>query len=343
MVLTTGVYTYIGLLAKVLNEGLLRAVWVVVSDGASRTETERLRPLHTVILFQAALGLLISVVSTAAAPRLTDAFVPAKVSARFAANIALDLLFVSRFRVASFRPTVNAQGAVRLACDVASASTRVACFLWRAGRGASGGSDGSDGSGSSDTTAPSLRALGILVHPGALAPRVARAGRDDASVHLTRLRQAETPGPGWRDADGGGSRYSLKPAAKSLSIALVFEISPCIFLSPFGARPLARYPSGIDAVADVTAYMWRTIDWCYILYAMSTLLAGVLLATRPKWYLYQSLVSNLFYLLPCAIVSQVAELDASYAWAFHSPVFGGSLVFSFVDIVMVDAIRAWTL
>jgi len=73
------------------------------------------------------------------------------------------------------------------------------------------------------------------------------------------------------------------------------------------------------------------------------MLATVLLATRPKWYLYQSLVSNLMYVLPWAIVCQVKVLDRSNAWTYHSLVFGGSLVFSFVDILIVNLIWAWTM
>lgn len=116
-----------------------------------------------------------------------------------------------------------------------------------------------------------------------------------------------------------------------------------IFFSRFGARPFAYYLSESAAVADVTERMWRTIDWCYIFYAISTMLATVLLATRPKWYLYQSLASNLLYVLPWAIVCQVKDLDAANAWTYHSLVFGGSLVFSFVDILIVDVIWAWML
>jgi hypothetical protein len=96
-------------------------------------------------------------------------------------------------------------------------------------------------------------------------------------------------------------------------------------------------------VADVAAMMWRTLDWCYIFYAASTLLATVLLATRPRWYLWQSLASNLLCVLPWAIVCQTASLDPARAWTYHSFVFGGSLVFSFVDIVVVDGLWVWRL
>lgn len=135
----------------------------------------------------------------------------------------------------------------------------------------------------------------------------------------------------------------VKPALLSLSLAVVFEVPLAIFLSRFGARRFAFYLSDSAEVADITELMWRTIDWCYVFYAVSTMLATVLLATRPKWYLYQSLVSNLMYVLPWAIVCQVKDLDRSNAWTYHSLVFGGSLVFSFVDILVVDLLWAWTM
>ncbi|KAG4218650.1 hypothetical protein PC116_g32870 [Phytophthora cactorum] len=134
-----------------------------------------------------------------------------------------------------------------------------------------------------------------------------------------------------------------RPALVSLAISLLVEVPLAIFLSIWGARSFARYLGQPDEVADITAYMWQTIDWCYIFYAASTQLATVLLATRPKWYLYQSLASNLLYVLPWAIVCQVKNLDVNNAWAYHRLVFGGSLVFSFIDIMIVDALWMWTL
>ena len=156
----------------------------------------------------------------------------------------------------------------------------------------------------------------------------------------------------WRRDEGVNNRHPKatwkkvlsisRPALLSTSLALVFEVPIAIFLSIFGARPFALYISGSEEVAEGTAYMWRTLDWCYIFYAMSTQLATVLLATRPKWYLYQSLASNFLYVIPWAIVCQVKDLDVANAWTYHSLVFGGSLVFSFIDVVIVDAIWAWT-
>lgn len=134
-----------------------------------------------------------------------------------------------------------------------------------------------------------------------------------------------------------------RPALMSLALALAVEVPLAVFLSLFGARPFARYLSGADDVADVTAAMWRSVDWCYVFYAASTQLAALLLATRPLWYLYQSLASNLLYVLPWAAVCQAVPLQPENAWTYHRLVFGGSLVFSFVDILVVDALWAWTL
>jgi hypothetical protein len=72
-------------------------------------------------------------------------------------------------------------------------------------------------------------------------------------------------------------------------------------------------------------------------------LATILLATRPKWYLYQSLVSNLGYVLPWALVCQIANLNAEDAWTYHSLVFGGSLVFTFFDVLLFLVSWTWRL
>ena len=117
----------------------------------------------------------------------------------------------------------------------------------------------------------------------------------------------------------------------------------CLFLSFYGARRFAYFISESEAVAQITETMWQTIDWCYIFYALSTQLATILLATRPRWYLYQSLISNLCWVLPWAIAVTRIGITPDDAWTYHSIVFGGSLVFSFVDIVIVDLIWAWTL
>jgi hypothetical protein len=63
----------------------------------------------------------------------------------------------------------------------------------------------------------------------------------------------------------------------------------------------------------------------------------------PLWYLYQSLVSNLVWVLPWAIACQVTKLNAENAWTYHSVVFGGSLVFSFFDILLFLVVWTWWL
>ena len=134
-----------------------------------------------------------------------------------------------------------------------------------------------------------------------------------------------------------------RPALKSVLIALAFEVPICLFLAFYGARRFAFYISQSDPVANIVAKMWRTIDWCYIFYAMSTQLAAVLLATRPRWYLYQSLASNILWVLPWAISVSKIGITPEDAWTYHSIVFGGSLVVSFAIIVGFDGFAAWRL
>ena len=117
----------------------------------------------------------------------------------------------------------------------------------------------------------------------------------------------------------------------------------CLFLSFYGAQRFALYLSASNTVAQITEKMWKTIDWCYIFYAVSTQLATILLATRPKWYFYQSLVANICWLLPWAIAVTRIDIQPENAWTYHSVVFGGSLVFGSFVIVVFVGIWAWNL
>jgi len=83
------------------------------------------------------------------------------------------------------------------------------------------------------------------------------------------------------------------PAFTSALIAIIVEVPLCLMLALWGARPFAFYLSQLDVVAKITAKMRKTIDWCYIFYALSTQLAIILLATQPRWYLYRFLMSKL--------------------------------------------------
>ncbi|GJC91056.1 hypothetical protein ColLi_13894 [Colletotrichum liriopes] len=426
LVVTTDAYTYIGVVAEVLNEGLPRAAWVIIGDQASRTHAQRLQLTHTLIMFQSILGLIMSLAFVGGAKTFADGFLPVEVrdvsvtyvrigafsafsssietavasatraldrpdvpliisSVKFAVNIILDLLIISKVHVGSHQPTVNMQAGIQLACNLASALVGLTYFLWsntlRCQR------DRADDGEEWGATKPSANALLILLRPGILTfiesairnalylwlvSNIVSMGSTYATawgvfntirwglimVPVQALEQTSLAFIGhawgsWRGAIGVESRrpkatkhdiYNItRPAPVSLVTALIVEVPVCLFLTFFGAHPFARYLSGSNEVADVTAMMWRTIDWCYIFYAMSTMLATVLLATRPRWYLWQSLASNLLYVLPWAIVCQAANLSTDRAWAYHSLVFGGSLVFSFVTICFVDGLWVWAL
>jgi len=137
----------------------------------------------------------------------------------------------------------------------------------------------------------------------------------------------------------------FRPALRSTIIALVVEIPLCLAFSFALARPFARYLSDSDAVAAITAKMWRSIDWCYIMYGTETQLAAILLATRPKWYLINSVIVNIVWTLPWATALQVGiPITEETAWKYHSLVFGGSLVASFLVTIVTVAIWAiWLL
>ncbi|KAI1199761.1 hypothetical protein F5X97DRAFT_295335 [Nemania serpens] len=434
MVVTTDVYTYLNTAAEAINEGLPRAAWVIIGDKASRSVAQRLQLTHTLILFQAVAGLILSLVFVGAASAVADSFVPSQVrqaslayvrivsftvfagtietavatatraldkpdvplvisSIKFAVNIILDLLIISRFHVGSFHPTVNMQAIIQLVCGLVAAFAGLAYFLWsttwrlyskKIERNEIGTGLGIP---THKNLQPTVRALVILLRPGLitfaesavrnalylwLVTTIVALGTTYATawgvfntirwglvmvpvnaLEATSLQFIGHRWGKWRSEMGVNNRrpkatwretFSIaQPALLSLGLALVVEVPIAIFLSVFGARAFALFISGSEDVADVTAYMWRTIDWCYVFYAMSTQLATILLATRPKWYLYQSLASNLLYVLPWAIVCQVKDLDEANAWTYHSLVFGGSLVFSLVDIFIVDAVWAWTL
>lgn len=135
-------------------------------------------------------------------------------------------------------------------------------------------------------------------------------------------------------------KFVIVPALRSVGLAVLFEIPLFIALSIHGAGPFAKYLSNSDEVAQITAMMWRSIDWCYICYAVSTQLATILLATQTRWYLYQSLMSNIFYALPWAIALPHLHITPDTAWTYHKWVFGGSLVVSLGIIVVMDAVWA---
>jgi Na+-driven multidrug efflux pump len=80
-------------------------------------------------------------------------------STKFVVNIMLDLLIISRFHIGSFNPTVNTQALIRLACDMTSALSGLAYFIYIA-RKMQQRSPSSE-----ESVKPRLAALRILLRP----------------------------------------------------------------------------------------------------------------------------------------------------------------------------------
>ena len=78
-VVTMDVYTYIGVFVEVINEGLPRASWLIIGDTSSRTWSSRVSISYSLIIFQAILGWLLSIVFIATASTFADEFVPIEV------------------------------------------------------------------------------------------------------------------------------------------------------------------------------------------------------------------------------------------------------------------------
>lgn len=423
MVVTTDAYTYIGVVAEVLNEGLPRASYLIIGDKANRSYHERLQLTHTLILFQSVLGLIMSIGFVAGASTFAKGFVPVEVrdvsvtyvrisafsafssaieyavntstraldkpdvplvisSVKFAVNIMLDLIIISKFHVGSITPTVNMQAGISLACNLSSAFAGLAYFVYTTSFKHK--SDAHEDENRS--TIPSVSVLIILFKPGLvffsesalrnalylwLVHGIVSLGSDYATAWgvFSTIRwglimvpvlafEATTltfVGHSWGQirARIQAATDSVQPwvtsrqlftitrwALYSVCFVLLVEVPLCLIMSFAGAEPFARYLSGSEAVSRIAARMWRSIDWCYILYGVSTQLAAILVSTRPRWYLYQSLASNILYVLPWAIVCQVVNLNAGDAWTYHSLVFGGSLVFSFFVIIVIVGIWA---
>lgn len=81
-------------------------------------------------------------------------------SCKFAVNIVLDMLIMSKFHVGPHSPSVNTQAIIRLSCDMTSAFVGLLFFLYTATklRNASGIVNKS--------TLPSIKAVKVLIRPG---------------------------------------------------------------------------------------------------------------------------------------------------------------------------------
>ena len=204
MVVTVDSYTYIGVVAEVINEGLPRAAWVIIGDRSSRSLSSRVGLTQTMILFQSLMGLIVSSIILGAAKQFAAGFVPEEVRnasltyvrissfsvfssaletavtnatraldhpdvpflisvTRFAVNILLDLLIISRFHIGSFKPSINTQAAIQLGCGYAAAFTGLGYFafvIWRLRRRHKLADDA--------VARPSVKALKVLLRPGML-------------------------------------------------------------------------------------------------------------------------------------------------------------------------------
>jgi hypothetical protein len=299
---------------------------------------------------------------------------------KVAINIILDLILISNFHVSGFTPTVNTQAATQLGCGLAASLSGLVYFIWTT-KHRLVTRDHQDSARPSFSALIILAKPGFFTFLESairnalylwLVSGVVALGANYATawgvfntirwglvmvpvqaLEATSLAFVGHAWGSWRLAIGNDNRHPkatwidlltiARPALRSCLIALAIEIPICLFLSFYGARRFAMYLSEDMVVAVITEKMWKTIDWCYIFYAVSTQLATILLATRPRWYLYQSLVSNILWVLPWAVVVTQINITADDAWKYHSIVFGGSLVFSFVDIFLVDTVWAWTL
>ncbi|KAG8947077.1 hypothetical protein FRC03_001194 [Tulasnella sp. 419] len=416
-VVTTDTYTYIGVVAETLNEGLPRASYLIIGDK-NRTLRQRLNLCFTLIAFQMAAGLIMSLAFLGGAENFASGFVPIEVRetsityvriasfvcftsatdiavsfstramdkpdvpliislCRTAANLIFDFMFLSNFRIKTTRPpTVNTQAAIRLACNFAGSSAGLIYFLWTANKvsaaagirlrsvmmpnystwltmakpGASFftesairnalylwlihgivalGSDYATAWGVFNTIRWGLVMVPVLALEAASSTFVGHAWND------WRARTLETQLPAtWRDILGPfrlrGNQGIIRPALRSFVIALIVEVPLCLSFSFGLAYPFAKYLSGSTVVARITATMWKTIDWCYIFYAINAQLASILLATKPRWFLMNSVVVNVLWVFPWALALEVGiHITGSTAWRYHAIIFGGSLVLSF--------------
>jgi len=78
-VVTTDIYTYIGVIVEVLNDGLPRSAWLIIGDKSNRTLSSRLTISYTLIFVQTIVGAIMTVIFVASSERLAAAFVPAQV------------------------------------------------------------------------------------------------------------------------------------------------------------------------------------------------------------------------------------------------------------------------
>lgn len=113
------------------------------------------------------------------------------------------------------------------------------------------------------------------------------------------------------------------------------------FPSPSLTSP--SFPISSYDIHPTVSHTKQNIDWCYIFYATSFQFSAILLATVPRWYLYQALGSNFLWMLPWAIVMTIKKFEEAKAWTFYAVIFGGALVFDFFNVGLVLGVWGWCL
>jgi hypothetical protein len=108
MVVTTDAYTYIGVVAEVLNEGLPRAAWNIIADRSNRSLATRHGLSYTLITVQTILGLIMSVAFVGAARQFADVFVPEEVR-----SVSINYVRIAAFSALSSAIEVAVAAATR--------------------------------------------------------------------------------------------------------------------------------------------------------------------------------------------------------------------------------------
>ncbi|CAG8277962.1 unnamed protein product [Penicillium salamii] len=391
-VVTADIYTYIGVIVEVLNEGFPRSAWLLIGDNATRSMRSRLNLACTMVAAAMAQGLVVMLIFLCYPQSLASAFVPAEVrqasltyvrlssvqfltsaaeaalssstraldnpdvpliiiSSKFIVNIVLDLLIISRFHIGHSEPTVVTQAIIRLACDSLSALAGLTYFAYIV-------KSHSRESGDGRCFEIILPALKTLFQPSIytflesalrnaiylwIVHEIVQLGEDYATAwgvvntirwglvmvpilaletstltfvghnwgYFRASKAAENPVASTKEILG-----ILRPALVSCFMALIFEVVLFAALPVNDIQGFAYYLSGSTNVSIISQRMWKArvfttsaLQWLYQL-------AAVLLATSPRWYLYQALCSNILWMLPWAIVASQFAFPRVLAFGF---------------------------
>ena len=152
------------IIAQIALGALMTVIFVAASEDLASAfvpEQVRQRSLTYVRISSVeALSSAMETVVSSCTRALDHPDVPLLISStKFVVNIMLDLLVISKFHVGTFTPTVNTQALIRLACDMASALSGLAYFIYISLKLQR------QSQSSEQSVKPGLRALKILVRP----------------------------------------------------------------------------------------------------------------------------------------------------------------------------------